>query len=141
MFNAETHTQPFPPNTLLVTYMQFCTSTQVMGLNQHKQFLFTQVTFLSVGVCTCGKVNTRSMCYSMISEDVFLWIAYIKLLGFVLKQSNTNALKPRNTKYFVFASWGLWEYTCVKSKGLLLISVIHVRQRLAWRMKCTMPNI
>ena len=56
--------------------------------------------------CTCGKVNTRNLCYSTISEDTFLQIAYVKLLGFVLKQSNTNALKPNNTKYFVFAKLG-----------------------------------
>ena len=92
---------------------------------------------LNFGGCTCGKVNTRNLCYSMISEDTFLQIAYVKLLGFVLKQSNTNALKPNNTKYFVFASWGLWECPCVKSKGLLLISVTQVIQRLAWKMKWT----
>lgn len=57
-----------------------------------------------------------------------------------VKTNNTNALKPSYTKYFVFAGWGLWKGTCVKSKGLLLISVIHGRQRLAWRTKCSQSH-
>lgn len=57
------------------------------GTKSTQTLSFHTSDILSFGVCTCGKVNTRSLCYSTISEDIFLKIAFMKLLGFVLKQS------------------------------------------------------